>query len=86
MKIFIGTFLAFLAITSPVLLACTQDYECSPGAACIKEPGSINGYCSSGSERSVTNPLDDSGKCMSDADCGPGGSCQVTRGISGTCV
>ncbi len=36
------------ALLPAVASACSFDTDCSPGCQCVKEPGSLDGYCAGG--------------------------------------
>ncbi len=81
-----------------VSFSCAFDLDCSIGSQCIKEPGSMYGYCAGGmnpgngnDERPARSSLDINGTggdtCHFNLDCGPGGKCLKESGyLNGVCV
>ena len=89
--------LGVVAFGSPAH-ACVFDTDCEIGSQCLKQDGSLQGFCVGGmnpgnanDRRPTRDPLDLTGKrgntCSFDTDCGIGGRCFKSSGsLHGTCM
>jgi len=95
--IFLSIVIPLIIIISPHAIACSFDIDCGVGSKCVKQSGSLYGWCVGGlnpgnqnDRRPARDPLDLTGKkgntCSFDIDCGVGGECVKGSGIYGTCL